>query len=220
MFCAQDTIERVTEFTCLPSEQKMSHYTSVFPRLPWGILGLPLSFIGSLSPLRMVSLDSFSEQDLHWLVTVITDPSQMVSFLDWCLSFLHETAGHSTCRSSWDLTENYVSQSWISQDIFWAASSYPWDNRCYNPVNVSSLQCSWAVGQLLKSWLVTSSILVKACGFTVNIRSWMSGSWLLAVDSWSSCHTGTDEPHKVFNYHSPCIGHQVLSWVFLSYSLG
>ena len=93
-------------------------HSSVLPRLPWRILGLPLSSIGLLSPPRMVSFSSFLEQVLHRHVTVLTDPAQVVSFVDWCLSFLHRMASHSTCRSSQDQTENYVSQSWMSHDVF------------------------------------------------------------------------------------------------------
>ena len=68
----------------------MSHcQSSVLPRLPWGILGLPLSCLGYLSPQRMFSV-SFSEYILLGQVSLHAVSSQNVSFVDksLCTQFL------------------------------------------------------------------------------------------------------------------------------------
>ena len=126
MFCAPGKYKIVTEFKCSPGEQNTSHFTYLFCLGFHGGFWGCLSSIGLLSPPRMVSLGSFLEQVLCRQVTVHTDPSWMVSFADWCLSFLHGMASHSTCRSSQDQTTNYVPQSWMSHSVFfWAESFLP-----------------------------------------------------------------------------------------------
>ena len=59
-----------------------------------------------------------TEQVLFRQVNTHTDISQMLSFVDWCLSFFHGMASHTTQRSSWNQTTNYVSHSWKSHGIF------------------------------------------------------------------------------------------------------
>ena len=148
----------------------------------------------------------------------------MVSLSDWCLSFLHRMASHSTYRSSWDLTANYVSQSWMSHGVVLGRVLPPHVITGATTQSMSvPCKCSWAVGWLPTSQLDTRGFPTKACGFVVNIWSQMSGSQLLAVGSWSrgcTSSTGAHESHKVLNYCGPHIGCQVLLQVFLSYSLG
>ena len=137
---------------CSPDGQRknVTLHSSVSPRLPWQILGLPLSFMGLLSSPRMVYLVLLGTGPL-WTGHYPTDLSWMVSFLDWCLSFLHAMTSHSTSRSSRDLTANYVSQSWMSHRVVLGRVLPSCHNRCYNPVNVSLLQYGQAVSHSPKS---------------------------------------------------------------------
>ena len=83
------------------------------------------------------------------------------SFIEWQVTQHKVLSGPDSklCTTVLDVPQCFSRQS----------PSSSCDNRYYNPVNGSLLPCSWVVGQLPKSELVTSSIQVKACGFTVDI---------------------------------------------------
>ena len=214
MFYAPGTIEKSYRAHMITQWAKnVTLHTSVLPSFLQQILGIT-SLIHWLTQPTQNGLSEF---------LLGTHPSQMVSFSDWCFTFLHRMWGHSTHRPSWDLTANYVSQSWMSHNgiLGRVLSPHAITGATTQSMSVCCSTVRWLARYQKVNWLL-AELLAKACGFVVNIWSQTVGSWPIFVGSWSSCYTGstgTDEPHKVFNYYGPHIGCQVLLWVFLSYAL-
>ena len=160
-------------------------HSSVLPGLPQGILGSPLSCIGLLSPPRMVSW--FLLRQVSWN----TDPSRMVSFMNWCLCFLHGRCPSQTgvCDffREWSNPDKSLSIqvllgpiNKLCLDVPWYFSgqspSSPCDDIHQNLVTGCPLLCSQVDGWFPKSWPITGNISAKACSFAVNIWSWTLGS--------------------------------------------
>ena len=146
----------------------------------------------------------------------------MVS-LDWCLSFLHRMASHSTYRSSSDLTVNYASHSQMSHSVFLGRVLPP--HAITGAITQSMSVCCSAVGWSAGYWKVNWLLAVSqqkhmASWLTFGIGCQAANHWLLVHDpvaiqvaevqmSLTKCSTTMDPPMGVKFCHG----------VFLSYSL-
>ena len=213
--------ESQSSYTHLVSK-KVTLHSLVLLRLPWGILGLPLSLIvaqptwDGLTGFLLRMGPSWTSHYTHWsfkdgvLLRLVAQPPS------WNSKSLN-------MQVLQDLTANYVSQSWMSHSAF-LGRVLP--THAITGATTKSMSVHYStVGQSASyqkvDWLLAVS-QQKQVASEFDISSQTLGSQPLAVGSWSSCctgSTGADEPNKVFNYHGPHIGHQVLSWVFFSYFL-
>ena len=190
-------------------------HSSVSPRLPWGILGWPLSSIGLLSPTQYGFYGFLLRTG-----PLLTSNCTYWSFTDGVLYRLVPQLPSQKGKSlNMQVLPGPDSKSCITVlNVPWCFSgqspSSPCDNRYYNPVNGSPPPCGWAADWLPKCQPVTSSILAKACGFVVNIWSWTLGSWPLAVSEGAMQVAQVWISLSVSNYHGSHIGYQVLSQGF------
>ena len=184
VLCLRHSIKLSLSLIAHLVSKNVTLYLSVLPRLPRGILGLPLlhrlaqpSQEGLLVPSKN---RSFSDKSIQTLILHRRCPlwTGISAFMEW--SHLDKSLGMQVLLGPANKLHITV------LDVPWCFSgqipSSPCDNIHYNPVTGSPLLHSQVVSQLPKSWLFTGNISAKVYGFTVGIWSQTLGSLPLVAD--------------------------------------